>query len=961
LLAGIGPGAAAAFAEEHFPRAQSEIRIASAYFSLKGYSLGWKFIPAGVPLHILVGKGERDRRSVKEAVIAELRRELRECAGDADEMFMAVSAVVRRIHNGQFVIRAARSTEAPFHCKFYICDAASLWHGSANYSANGLTGQSEQVEASYHEQQIRQWTHWFDSVEQEAYDLLADVLAALEDWLNMAKPFDAYLLGLSLLLNLVEHAAITGANHPVYYQQAIIATATDHIRRYGGALLVVATGLGKTIIGAEIAARMLADQMIKQVLLFAPNGVHAHWSSELTPRRVPVERYANEILFNAPVSEPHYQISVVDEWLRGAGSDSLIVIDEAHSYGNELHAPKLRGKASVVFERLEPAVARGAKILLLTASPYRTNLDNFNSLLNLLPAPDSHPLWGRVAWRAESLEAFLTLAPVTVFGMRHLLRLARARGDEDANKRPFVVFNGEQRYLPRKLCFDRVEFDLPHQADVQAAFDSGCFNQIRPAPQAYLDSEGTEHESVSERIYNHSMDAWLSSPAAFCECLTKNLKTNGGSGHPELPFIDEAEPAPPIAAVEQLSLLADAVPEVVRTTSASRRKTVGADHFHAHMRLPVTERAAILNPLNAALASSGADPNDDDKFRRLAQVLRERCVTHSDKVVVFVHRHATAVYLKRRLTKVFGDKVRVLSTVSSTRKGPRLLSARLRGAMLKKFSPVSHGGKPGERWDVLICTNADGVGVNLQDANTIVHYDLPQSADPLMQRMGRVLRLTPDPERIIYVYTFEPALAHVKTQHSKAQQYVASRVARIRARDQRASRIFGSATMGGKAQLDVPLEGDIDVEDWLGRIDTLDATEATLMSHLAVLEAHRPRADELATRNTVHSARHVPGGVPQIVVIFAYQDRHRAVAFDLAHGTILSEDPLVVLGFLRCDEREPLAEVPVKVVVEAADAAVTTWCKAHNVLPSTIERIAAVYLQPTHLSGGIDQLLAATL
>lgn len=68
---------AAAFAREYFPLPRRELRIASAYFSIESYELGWKHIPPGIQLHISVGVGDWANEQVKRTVEAEVKRELR--------------------------------------------------------------------------------------------------------------------------------------------------------------------------------------------------------------------------------------------------------------------------------------------------------------------------------------------------------------------------------------------------------------------------------------------------------------------------------------------------------------------------------------------------------------------------------------------------------------------------------------------------------------------------------------------------------------------------------------------------------------------------------------------------------------------------------------------------------------------------------------------------------------------
>ncbi len=87
----------------------------------------------------------------------------------------------------------------------------------------------------------------------------------------------------------------------------------------------------------------------------------------------------------------------------------------------------------------------------------------------------------------------------------------------------------------------------------------------------------------------------------------------------------------------------------------------------------------------------------------------------------------------------------------------KLKSSARRGEILEAFSPLSHSLSSDEaKVDILVRTDADGIGVNLQDANIVVNYDLSLGADVLVQRLGRVLRVTPKRDRDIYVFTFVP-------------------------------------------------------------------------------------------------------------------------------------------------------------------------------------------------------------
>src|SRR5215467_12263117 len=91
-LSGVGRKIGLAFVEAYFPEATDIIRIATAYFQLKGYKIARPHIRQGVKLHILVGKEEGQH--VQAAVIDEIIAELGDCTTD---IWSAVADLVARM------------------------------------------------------------------------------------------------------------------------------------------------------------------------------------------------------------------------------------------------------------------------------------------------------------------------------------------------------------------------------------------------------------------------------------------------------------------------------------------------------------------------------------------------------------------------------------------------------------------------------------------------------------------------------------------------------------------------------------------------------------------------------------------------------------------------------------------------------------------------------------------------
>src|SRR6185503_15948315 len=134
-----------------------------------------------------------------------------------------------------------------------------------------------------------------------------------------------------------------------------------------------------------------------------------------------------------------------------------------------------------------------------------------------------------------------------------------------------------------------------------------------------------------------------------------------------------------------------------------------------------------------ALAADGRDPKADALERLLD--------AHPGKTIVFADARATVRHLlhrlgSRRVAAVFGGAGREASRFAAGA-APRL-------EVLRAFAPAAQGAPQPSRaleTDLLIATDLLSEGLNLQDAERVVHYDVPWSPARLAQRVGRIDRL----------------------------------------------------------------------------------------------------------------------------------------------------------------------------------------------------------------------------
>jgi hypothetical protein len=220
-----------------------------------------------------------------------------------------------------------------------------------------------------------------------------------------------------------------------------------------------------------------------------------------------------------------------------------------------------------------------------------------------------------------------------------------------------------------------------------------------------------------------------------------------------------------------------------------------------HLRQDALNDAELLRTCERALRGL-----PDNKLQQLVAVLERECP--AAKVLVFSQFTDTAVYLWKQLHTRFRAG---LVTGSDARLGANRAA---RGTVLESFAPRAsgRGTRLHERLqlDVLIATDVLSEGLNLQDANVVVNYEIAWNPVTLMQRIGRVDRLG-SAHASVRVYNFIPErgldrllrlLERVETKLATIERLVGSDAPVLDA-----PRV-GSARQAIEQSLRLPVEGE---------------------------------------------------------------------------------------------------------------------------------------------------------
>lgn len=190
--------------------------------------------------------------------------------------------------------------------------------------------------------------------------------------------------------------------------------------------------------------------------------------------------------------------------------------------------------------------------------------------------------------------------------------------------------------------------------------------------------------------------------------------------------------------------------QVISTRGLERklRDFTNKDFDTDKWRKDILQDLAHLKEIHAAILE--ARRHVDPKLERIAALVDE-LTTQKRKVLVFTQSLRTAEYLEQELSKRLNGRnvARIDSRVTTTR-----------ASILHAFCP-NYNEEP-NRWaesiprriDVLISTDVLAEGVNLQEAEAIVNYDIHWNPVRLIQRIGRVDRRL-DPEKSPKLHEFD--------------------------------------------------------------------------------------------------------------------------------------------------------------------------------------------------------------
>ena len=470
-------------------------------------------------------------------------------------------------------------------------------------------------------------------------------------------------------------------------------------------------GAGKTIMAGLYMRELIMRADARRILVVAPGSLVEQWRDELFEKfGLEFRIFSKELEAASPSGNPfvdHDHLIVrLDQMSRNEESQEklclaswdLVVFDEAHKLSAHFFGREM--KRTKRFNFAEKIGQHTRHLLLMTATPHNGKEEDFQLFLSLL---DSDRFYGKFRDGVHKVDCSDL--------MRRMV------------KEEMVKFDGTPLFPERRAY--TVNYKL---SDIEAGLYESVTQYVQTEMGKADQLDGSRKGSVGfaltalQRRLASSPEAIFQSLKRRKERLERRLREErlGIRGQQILAetLADVPEDDDDLNAEEQESLEETLVDQATAASTISE----------------LEQEIVILQMLEhqaKAVVASG----QDRKWDELSRILQNNPdMRDADgrlrKLIIFSEHRDTLNYLHQKIGGVLGntgDTDAIVTIHGGTHRDER----RRIQAIFRSDPEVR----------VLVATDAAGEGVNLQNANLMVNYDLPWNPNRLEQRFGRIHRI----------------------------------------------------------------------------------------------------------------------------------------------------------------------------------------------------------------------------
>lgn len=622
------------------------------------------------------------------------------------------------------------------HAKLYLLDYKDSRHGrgiafvgSSNLSMSGFNLNTELNVAVHGDENHRVLSRWFNEKwkdsERADFTVLAQK-ALKKSWVlnDEVTPFRIYLRVLHEIFS-YEKQEIPETQYGEVklwdFQKDAVIDAYHRLMKYNGVFLADVPGLGKTYMGAALLTHLQEEG--KRALVICPPKLIDQWKDVLAEFGVGTARVFSFGKLDAILN---------DEKLL---KREVVLIDEAHHF---------RNPSTNRYQDME-IICEGKKVILLGATPQNLSIwDLYHQIKLFTPSEVNH----KFRIDPPALKDFFKACERGIAEIENLVNdivIRRTRKD-------VVERYGKEKipHFPKRKSPYRVEYsiDKVYSGGIYqrlnylidkltfARYDIGSYVKegvFTPDEKQRIKQAGKNLRKIMKIILFRRLE---SSIKAFKDSLELMIKSQKA-------FLKALEQGKVLAAESAESVIDQLKSDVDLEDLEIPESAYETEGFYwQKLKKHILKDKEVLEEMYSLIKD--VRPEQDEKLIQLVKLLSHREIK-GKKVLIFTAFASTAEYLGKELQKHF-DKVDFVSQGT----GKVLLKA-------KRFAPKANNYKvkPSEEINILVSTELLGEGMNLQDGEVVINYELHWNPVRIIQRIGRIDRIGSRHDKI-WVYNFFP-------------------------------------------------------------------------------------------------------------------------------------------------------------------------------------------------------------
>lgn len=473
-------------------------------------------------------------------------------------------------------------------------------------------------------------------------------------------------------------------------------------------------GAGKTIMAGLFIRELLMRADARRVLIVAPGSLVEQWQDEMREKfGLEFRIFGRDLVENSASGNPFEdtdllvarvdQLSRNDDLLQKLQLTrwDLVVVDEAHKLSANYFGNKINKTKRFQLGELLGSITR--HFLLMTATPHNGKEEDFQLFLSLL---DSDRFYGKFRDGAHKVdvsdlmrrmvkEEMLRFDGTKLFPERHAYTVNFRLSDLEA-----ALYGAVTDYVKTEMNrADQLE-DGARRGTVGFAL-TALQRRLASSPEAIYQSLRRRRTKLQRRVEEEKL-------RQRGEVLANSVFTNGAG--------EDIWDAPDNLAPEDYEEFEESVVD-----QATAARTI----------VELQAEIVILEGLEEQarqVVHSGQDRKWDELSRLLQDTPEMRDADgRQRKLIIFTEHRDTLNYLVVKIRGVLGSEEAVVLIHGGVKREDRR-----KVQELFRNDPVVR---------VLIATDAAGEGVNLQNANLMVNYDLPWNPNRIEQRFGRIHRI----------------------------------------------------------------------------------------------------------------------------------------------------------------------------------------------------------------------------